>query len=583
MNNINLPGYIDNTNFKFLNIDEKIIISLNIDEYQKYTDFIQVIESIPKNMNYDMSMYIKKLDTNKVLKEITYKISSSNAEIKTINNNQVDIDVINNVKDDAINLRKEIQVNNQEIFNLSIIITFYSNDFKDLIYKVKLFQSSLYSKGLNSSITNFRHLDSYILSLPLNNNFINNKILNESCFTTDSLSLNFPFYTKNIFDLNGIIFGFTKNENKICNIDIFNDKYLNSNMCILGSSGSGKSYFTKLLIIRHFLIGKRQYIFDLEGEYTNIAKNTNQKYIDFSNGDTYTFNLLEIFDYEVEENNWLNKKIDKISLFLSNLIDINDKEVNILKEALLKTYSDYDIIEDISSLYEKSTNEVIYINNKIRDSSNFPTIVDLVNNIKSKKIKKLLIDEVINKYKSLSKHSNFSLYDKIVVFNTSNLNQQHFICIVKYFLDEIKLISKNSKIKSIIYIDEIWKYINIKEDNTLALTIFEYYKTLRKYNSSIISITQDITDFFSYDNGNYGKSILNNCGFKMFFRVEFSDRKKLENMNIADSSQIDKIYKLNKGQGVLNFCNNSIVINIKSSEYEEKLMEVKNEYSFSNR
>jgi len=583
MNNINLPGFVDNTNFKFLNIDEKIIVSLSIDEYQKYTEFIQIMDSIPKNINYDMSMYINKQDASKVLRELTYKISSSSAEIKTVNNNQIDIDVINNIKNDAINLRKEIQINNQEIFNLSIVITFYSTDFKDLIYQVKLFQSNLYSKGLNSNITNFRHLDSYILSLPLNNNLEKSSFLNQNCFTTDSLSLNFPFYTKNIFDLNGVIFGFTKNENKICNIDIFSDKYLNSNMCILGSSGSGKSYFTKLLIIRHFLSGKRQYIFDLEGEYINIAKNINGKYINFLSNDTYTFNLLEIFDYELEDSYWFSKKIEKINLFLSKLLNLNDKDITLLKESLIKTYNEYGINEDIKSIYEKSSNEVIYINNKIRDSSSFPTLKDLISNIKSKKIEKLLIDKVTNRYKALSTHSNFNLRDNMIVFNTSNLEQEEFIYLVKYFLDEIKNVSKKSNIKSIIYIDEIWKYINIKGDNTLALTIFEYYKTLRKYNASIVSITQDITDFFEYDNGNYGKSILNNCGFKVFFRVEFSDRKKLENMNIADSSQIDKIYKLNKGEGVLNFCNNSIVINVKSSEYEENLMEEDNEYNFSNR
>lgn len=573
MNNINLPGYIDNTNFKYLNVDEKIIISLSLDEYQKYTKFIQIMESIPKNINYDMAMYIKKQDTNQILKELTYKISSSSAEIKTINNNQIDIDVINNVKNDAINLRKEIQINNQEVFNVSIFITFYSDNFKDLMYKVKSFQSNLYSKGLNSSITNFRHLDSYILSLPLNNSIKKNFILSDNCFTTDSLSLNFPFYTKNIFDLNGIIFGFTSSDNKICNIDIFDNKYLNPNMCILGSSGSGKSYFTKLLIIRNFLCGKKQYIFDLEGEYINVAKNTYQKYINFLDNDTYNFNLLEIFNYELKDKYWFQNKINKVSSIISKLIDINDKEIDIIKEALIKTYNDYGINDDINSIYEKSTNEIIYINNKIRDSSKFPTLNDLINNIKSKKLGKLLIEKVIDKYKSLSTHSNFNLYDNIVVFNTKNLEQRAFSCLVKYFLDEIKIFSKYSNIKTIIYIDEIWKYVSIKDNNDIALTIFEYYKTLRKYNSSIISITQDITDFFAYDNGNYGKSILNNCGFKLFFRIEFSDRKILENMHITDNSQFDKIYKLNKGQGLLNFCNNNIVINIKSSQYEEKIME----------
>ena len=583
MSSINLPGYIDNTNFKYLNIDEKIIINLVIDDYPKYTEFIQIIDSIPKNFNYDMSMHIKKNDTNKVLKELTYKISSSSAEIKTINSNQIDIDIVNNIKNDAISLRKEIQINNQEIFNLNVIITFYSRNYKDLIYQVKLFQSILYSKGLSSSITNFRHLDSYELSLPLNNNFEKNLLQNKRYFTTDTLSLNFPFYTKNIFDLNGVIFGFTKDENKICNIDIFDEKYLNSNMCILGSSGSGKSYFTKLLIIKHLFNQKRQYIFDLEGEYVNIAKNTNQKYINFLDNDTCTLNLLEIFDYEIKCSNWFENKVEKVALFISQMLNLENNEKEYIKDAVIKTYYDYSITEDIYSLYEKSSNECVYIDNKIRDSSKFPILNDLLINIKSKKIQKLLIEEIINKYKSISTYSNFNLYDKIVVFNTNNLKQDHFICIAKYFLDEIKLVSKYSNLKSIIYIDEIWKYVNIKGDNTLALTIFEYYKTLRKYNSSIISITQDITDFFEFDSGNYGKSILNNCGFKLFFRIEFSDRKILENMNIVNTSQIDKIYKLNKGQGVINFCNNSIVLDIKASKYEEDLMEVKNEYSFSNR
>ena len=124
MNLINLPSFVDNTNFKFLNVDEKIIISITMHEYSKYTEFLQIMESIPKNMNFDIAMYIKKQDTGKVLKDLTYKISSSSAEIKTVNKNQIDIDLLNNVKNDAINLRKDIQINNQEIFNLSIIITF---------------------------------------------------------------------------------------------------------------------------------------------------------------------------------------------------------------------------------------------------------------------------------------------------------------------------------------------------------------------------------------------------------------------------------------------------------------------------
>ena len=582
MNNINLPGFIDNTNFKFLNIDEKIIISIIIQDYPKYTEFIQIMESIPKNINYDISMYIKKQDISKVLKDLTYKISSSSAEIKTINKNQIDIDIINNLKKDAINLRKEIQINNQDIFNINIIITFYSSDYKELMYNIKLFQSTLYSKNLISNLTNFRHLNSYILSLPLSRNKSNFLSLNERSFTTDSLSLNFPFYIKNIFDRKGIIFGFTGNENKICNIDLFNSKYLNSNMCILGSSGSGKSYFTKLLIIRHFLIGKRQYVFDYEEEYMSLAKNLNHIYINFSDNDEYIFNVFEIQEYELQEFNWFEKKVQKILKLIIKIIKIDsDKEIEVVKEAIKKTYNDFHINEDINSVYKNSSNDKVYIDNKIKNPSYFPSFLDLLNNIKSKKICNHIKEKIIKRYKCISSHSNFNISDKLVIFGTKNIINIEEIELVKYFLNEIKQIAMNDNKKTIIYMDEIWKYLSVKEDSDMALMIFEYFKTLRKYNCSIVSITQDIGDFFSYKNGSYGKSILNNCGFKMFFRLEYSDKKILENINLIQADEINIISRLEKGQVLMNFCNNKVILNIKSSDYEKKLMEVENENNFS--
>lgn len=578
MNNLNFPSFIDNTNFKFLNIDERIIISIVIYDYPKYTEFLQIMESIPKNINYSLAIYIDKQDTSKVLKDLTYKISSSSAEIKTINKNQIDIDIINSLKNDAIKLRKEIQINNQDIFNVNIIITFCSNDYKELMYNIKLFQSSLYSKNLISNLTNFRHLDSYILSLPLNKNKSKVLSLNERSFTTDSLSLNFPFYIKTIFDKKGVIFGFTSIENKICNIDIFDSKYFNSNMCILGSSGSGKSYFTKLLIIKHFLIGRRQYVFDYEGEYINLAKNLKKVYLNFDDNDKYFFNVFQIQEYELKTANWFENKINKILNFILKIIKIESgKDIDAIKEGIKNTYRDYNITDDIKTVFEESSNDNVYINNKIKNVENFPTLESLLDNIKIKRISNIINEKVIKKYKCLSTYSNFKIEDKLIVFGTKNIINSEGIEIIKYLLKEIKEIASNNSIKNIIYLDEIWKYLNVDNNYEMSNLIVEYFKTLRKYNSSIVAITQDIGDFFSYERGSYGKSILNNCGFKLFFRLEYSDKKILENINLIDEDELKKINRLEKGQTLINFCNNRIVINIKSSDYEEKLMEVENE------
>ena len=46
-------------------------------------------------------------------------------------------------------------------------------------------------------------------------------------------------------------------------IDRYNtQKYKNANICIFGTSGAGKSFYTKLLILRYKLLGIKQYIID---------------------------------------------------------------------------------------------------------------------------------------------------------------------------------------------------------------------------------------------------------------------------------------------------------------------------------
>ena len=103
MKNNFLPSFLDNTNFKYLKLDNKYLASIIITDYPKKISFIQITESIPKDLEYDLSMFIQKQDTNTVLKQLTYHISSSGTEIKTVNENQVDIDILSKIKEDAKN------------------------------------------------------------------------------------------------------------------------------------------------------------------------------------------------------------------------------------------------------------------------------------------------------------------------------------------------------------------------------------------------------------------------------------------------------------------------------------------------
>lgn len=573
MENSNLeymPSYIENIDFRYINVDNKYIASLIIKEYPQKSFFLDIIESIPKTFSYDISIFLQKQDIMKVLKDLTYYISSSSAEISTINKNQVDIDILNKSRDDAKNLRREIQINNEEIYNVCFFVTLYSNSKMEILQVLKTFQTKLFSKQIVSIISNFRHLDVYLLNIPVNDN--KNELLknNYRSMTTSCVANFFPFYTKNVFDENGIIFGITKNDSKLFNLDIFSEKYFNSNMCIFGSSGSGKSFFAKLMIFKEYMNSKIQYIFDPEGEYIEFIRKIKGEVFSFNEKDETYINIMQIFekDIKIHGKDALKFKVEELVNLLKEVCKISEKEkINNLKNAIINAYRKKGITFDVKTLYKNSDKNRIYIDNVIKDTYDFPIISDILEYGTFDNLKQ----NIITKLKCFSNHTNIDLDNKLIVFNTIKQNN----ILTKYILEKISSYLKYnlSNQKTIIYIDEIWRYINNSSDINISDVIFMLFKTIRKNNASIVTITQDITDFFTFEDGNYGKSILNNCCFKMFFKVDYLSSEILKKLGVMNGIEIKELLKLDKGETIISFKNNVTTLNISASKYEIELIE----------
>ncbi len=93
---------------------------------------------------------------------------------------------------------------------------------------------------------------------------------------TGGLISTYPFISSAIFDENGIFVGTNIYNNSLVFVDRYDtNKYKNANICIFGTSGAGKSFYTKLLILRYRLLGIEQYIIDPDREYGELCKNLN--------------------------------------------------------------------------------------------------------------------------------------------------------------------------------------------------------------------------------------------------------------------------------------------------------------------
>ena len=376
------PAYINMQNPKYLEIDNLYYSGLIVvDYYREQTDII-LKSLIETNINMNISIFYEKQDSFKAIKDLTYHIGNVGVELKESNQNREDIDIAAFTYNDAKYIRKEIQVNNEDIYFLYIYISIYADSIKELEYYLNKIEGITQSKGMQTRRANFRQEELFLSCLPI---IENNKSIKEAAkrnVLTSGLLATYPFISSTIFDQNGIFIGTNIYNNSLVFIDRYdNQKYKNANICIFGTSGAGKSFYTKLLILRYKLLGIKQYIIDPEREYNNLCNTLKGIEIKIGpNSNTY-INVLEIRKESLEEgeSGYLATKIGKLIGFF-NLIfgELNEEEKALIEDKLIETYKRKDINFDDKSLYIETIK-----NNKVKryfkEPKDMPILEDLYN------------------------------------------------------------------------------------------------------------------------------------------------------------------------------------------------------------
>ena len=336
------PAYLNLQNPKYLEIDNLYYAGLMaVDYYREQTDLI-LKNLIETNIDMNISIFYEKQDSYKTIKELTYHIGNVGVEIKGNNENRQDIDLAAFTYNDAKYIRKEMQVNNEDLYFLYIYIVIYDKDIKNLEYFLNKIEGIAQSKGIQTRRSNFRQEEMFFATVPIMENGANIKEAARRNVLTSGLLATYPFISSTIFDENGVFIGTNIYNNSLVFIDRYNtEKYKNANICIFGTSGAGKSFYTKLLILRYKLLGIKQYIIDPDREYNNICEKMKGTMIKLGPTSNTYINILEIRKESIEEgeNGYLATKISKLIGFF-NLIfgEMDEEEKAILEEKLIETY-----------------------------------------------------------------------------------------------------------------------------------------------------------------------------------------------------------------------------------------------------
>ena len=551
------------------------------DYYREYNDII-LKNIVNLDINVIISIFYEKQDTYKTIKDLTYFIGNSAVELKDSNENRQDIEIASFSYNDAKYIRKQMQINNEDLYFLSMYICVFANSEKELEFLLNKMEGILQSNGITSKRANFRQEEVFTSCLPINQNSKSIQTASRRNVLTEGLISTYPFISNSIFDETGILFGINRFNSSMIMIDRFNkEKYKNANMCILGTSGAGKSFFTKLMILRHRISGMEQYVIDPEREYSEVCENLDGLLIKIGpQSDTY-INVLDIRKNGIEEegHGYLQTKLSKLKGFFKLAIgSINEEEWSNFEEKLIQTYNDKGINFDDESLFNEIETEKFSVSKKFKDTSQMPILEDLYNKLisdeKTKKLGIKLRPFVSGSLSYLNNHTNIVLDNKLIVADIYELGEDNIqfgvYIFTEFFWDQIK---KDRSKKKAIYMDEIWRLIGVTSNRDVASFIYKIFKTIRKYGGSGVAITQDVSDLFSLDNGNFGKSILNNSSIKCFFGLEEESIMTLsEFINISEREKIE-IKSLKRGENLIFVGDNHILTKIEASKYEKELIE----------
>ena len=170
--------------------------------------------------------------------------------------------------EDVTRLRDEVQRGRERLFHASLSVTLHARDensLKEMTQRAKAHFAATLGKLDNLA---FRQREGLLSTLPL----ALNAVAEWRTLDTSSIARLFPFSPPDLDTRSGTLYGIDMRACSPVVYDPWDGTHLNANTAVLARSGSGKSFATKLGVLRGLTRGITAYVIDPEGEYADMAR-----------------------------------------------------------------------------------------------------------------------------------------------------------------------------------------------------------------------------------------------------------------------------------------------------------------------
>jgi type IV secretory pathway VirB4 component len=483
---------------KALNLGTKIIRSYFVISYPRYLTDNWLSPIINLDKVFDVAIHITPLNTGEVMKTFQRKVAEVESQIMVREEKGLVRDPTLDVAyQDLEDLRDGLIQAQEKMFEVALYITLYGDNDGEIDKVESEIKNILESRLVYIKPAIFQQDTGFLSTLPLGQDQLNirNKI------NTSPLSSFFPFVSFDLSSDKGILYGLNRHNGSLILFDRYSLE--NYNSIVFAKSGSGKSYLTKLEILRTLMFDTEVIIIDPEREYEFLAESVGGRYFDISLVSDHHINPFDLphpTEDESPSEVLRGNIVNLVGLFRVMLGGLTPEEDAIVDQAITETYA----LKDISG-------DADFTNLEPPLLSDFETVLGGIDGAED-------LIQRLSKYTKgtwsgfINQPSNVDINKKLVCFSIRDMEEElkpvAMYIVTHYIWNAVR---KNLR-KRLLIVDEAW--IMMKNDDTASF-LFGLAKRGRKYYLGLATITQDVGDFLKSP---YGLPIITNSSIQILLK-----------------------------------------------------------------
>jgi type IV secretory pathway VirB4 component len=447
---------------------------------------------------FDVSISITPVDTGTALKTLQKKVAEVQSQITEREEKGMVRDPMLDVAyEDIENLRDQLQQAREKIFDVGLYLTIYGDTEDDLNHTETEIKTMLDSKLVYIKPALFQQEDGFKSVLPVGTDLLAVPYR----MNTSPLSSIFPFVSFDLTSNKGILYGINRHNSSLVLFDRFSLE--NYSSVIFAKAGAGKSYVTKLEIIRSLMFDTDVIVIDPEREYEFLAESVGGRYFNISLTSEHHINPFDLPVPREDESGadvLRGNIINLVGLFRIMLGGLTPEEDSIMDSAITETYALKDISPD-------------------NDFSNKPAplLSDLALVLAGMEGGESLAQRLL-KYTQgtwagfLNKPTNVDINKKFVVFSVRDMEDELKPVAMYIVMHHIWNVVRRTLKKRLLVVDEAWWMM--KSEDTASF-LYSLVKRGRKYFLGVATITQDVGDFLRSP---YGTPIITNSSIQLLLK-----------------------------------------------------------------